>query len=202
MGARGSRKVGSIYGVDLACAITNSPSIEPAFSAMALMKQGQSGAWYTRALVHGPSMEIFIHFFVLPSIVIEIAVGTPLNGPSRPNFRWRVPADLPDPVCIPSLPASAALSRICAPCNPPQPASAMCRPREPDRLQLSAQPFPSECSGDVATSRGGQVRVIAGLDIKEIVELALLLIANGRAVGISGRRVRHRRRRDSGAGVL
>jgi hypothetical protein len=92
MGARGSRKVGSIYGVDLACAITNSPSIEPAFSAMALMKQGQSGAWYTRALAHGPNMEYLFISSCFPSIVIEIAVGTPLNGPSRPNFRWRVPA--------------------------------------------------------------------------------------------------------------
>jgi hypothetical protein len=38
-GARGSRKVGSIYGVDFTCAISKSSSIEPAFSTTALMQQ-------------------------------------------------------------------------------------------------------------------------------------------------------------------
>jgi len=74
------------------------------------------------------------------------------------------------------------LRRICAIRNPPKTAGAACRPPRWDRLQLHAQLI-SSCESEKLRQAAGQVLVIAGLDIKELVELALLLIAVGALSG-------------------
>src|SRR3954447_21199959 len=56
------------------------------------------------------------------------------------------------------------------------------RPGKSDRLEHCGQ-LSERCIGEAATHRRGRSGVIAGLDIKEIVELALLLIATGALSG-------------------
>src|SRR3954468_4783709 len=56
------------------------------------------------------------------------------------------------------------------------------RPDKSDRLEHCGQ-LSERCIGEVASHRRGRSGVIAGLDIKEIVELGLLLIATGALSG-------------------
>lgn len=121
---------------------------------------------------------------------IEITIGTALASAERRQrlepVSLRCPARSGWPLCHYQFRHAHRFPRgggYAQPAFHPSRKMQPCRPRESDRLQLGSQPNPNVRLGNVATSRRGRSGVIAGLDIKELVELALLLIAVGALSG-------------------